>query len=169
MSDPTHSSRDTPASGSYFQPSLSVVLIIVVLFVGATFLMVRAASPSTSGGTTLPTTGSGSTTSSLPHVPLPKSKVRVQVANSTKISGLAAHYTQILMTRDWDTLPAGNAAAIPATIVFYNPKFKNDALEIAATIKVSASSVKPLNGANPIAGSSGDDVIVVLGPNSAIH
>ncbi|HEY5110821.1 MAG TPA: LytR C-terminal domain-containing protein [Acidimicrobiales bacterium] len=168
MSDPVHSSRDTHASGSHFQPSQSVVLIIVVLFIGATFLMVRAASPSTGAGTTTTTLASGSTTTTSPHTPLAKSKVRVQVANSTLTSGLAAHYTQILATRGWDVLPVGNATAIPKTIVYYNPNFKNDALEIASTIKVSASSVKPLNGATPIAGSSTDDVIVVLGPNSAI-
>jgi|SRR5665213_1617851 len=168
MSDPVYSSRDTHASGSHFQPSLSVVLIIVVLFVGATFLMVRAASPSTGAGTTNSTLVSGSTTTTSPHKTHAKSKVRVQVANSTKTAGLAGHYTQILMTQDWDTLPAGNAAAIPATIVYYNPGFKKDALEIAATINVSASSVKPLNGAVPIKGSTTDDVIVVLGPNSAI-
>ncbi|HVB52228.1 MAG TPA: LytR C-terminal domain-containing protein [Acidimicrobiales bacterium] len=168
MSDPVHSSRDPHASGSHFQPSLSVVLIIVVLFVGATFLMVRATSPSTGATTTNSTLASGSTTTTSPHAPLAKSKVRVQVANSTLTAGLAAHYTQILTTQDWDVLPAGNATAIPATIVYFNPGFRNDALEIASTIKVSASSVKPLNGAVPIAGSPTDDVIVVLGPNSAI-
>jgi uncharacterized protein YggE len=167
MSDPTHSTRDAHASGSHYQPSLSVVFIIVVAFIGATFLMVRAASPST--GATTTTTSANGTTTTVPHSNVAKSKVRVQVANSTQKSGLAGHYTQILMTQDWDTLPAGNApTAVKATIVYYNPGYKNEALEIASTIKVPSSAVKPLGGADPIAGYATDDVIVDLGPNSAI-
>jgi hypothetical protein len=97
-----------------------------------------------------------------------KSQVRVQVANGTLTQGLAARFTQKLETQDWDTLSPGNAPHATATAVYYNPGYKSDALEIAATIKVAASAVQPLNGLDPIAGSASDDVIVVLGPNSAI-
>jgi len=170
MSDSSPSSRDAHASGSHFQPSTSVVFIIVVLFVAATFLMVRAASPSTNSGTTIPTTTSGSstTTTAATHPAIKKSQVRVQVANGTLTQGLAGRITQTLQIQGWDTLPAGNGPHVTATIVYYNPPFKSDALEIATTIHVPASAVVPLGGANPIAGSSTDDVIVVLGPNSAI-
>jgi hypothetical protein len=92
----------------------------------------------------------------------------VQVANGTNTAGLAGSITQKLQIQGWDTLPAGNAAHVAATIIFYNPKYRKAALEIASTVRVSSSAVHPLNGANPIAGSPNDDVIVVLGPNSAI-
>ena len=65
-------------------------------------------------------------------------------------------------------MPPGNGPHVAATIIYYNPPFRKAALEIASTIRVSSSVVHPLGGANPIAGSSTDDVIVVLGPNSAI-
>ena len=169
MSDSTPSSRDAHVSGSHFQPSTSVVLIIVVLFIAATFLMVRAASPSTSPGTTVPTTTSGSTTTTASgHPAVKKSQVRVQVANGTLTQGLAARVTQTLQIQGWDTLPPGNGPRVTATIVYYNPGYKTDASEIAVTLHLPTTAVQPLNGLNPIAGSSGDDVIVVLGPNSAI-
>lgn len=92
----------------------------------------------------------------------------MQVANGTNTAGLAGSFTQRLMILGWDTLPAGNSAHVAATIIFYNTIYRKAALEIAKTVGVSSSVVHPLNGANPIAGSPGDDVIVVLGPNSAI-
>lgn len=164
MSDSSPTPRGAHVSGSHYQPSLSVVLIIVVLFIGSTFLMVRAVSPSTASPTTSNTSSSTTTTSPV----LTKSKVRVQVANGTNSPGLAASFTQKLMIQGWDTLPPGNGPHVAATIIYYNPKYHKAALEIASTVRVSSSVVHPLNGANPIAGSSNDDVIVVLGPNSAI-
>ena len=164
MSDSSPTPRNSHASGSHFQPSLSVVLIIVVLFIGSTFLMVRAVSPSTASPSTSSSTSSTTPTS---HV-LIKSKVRVQVANGTNTTGLAGHFTQQLMLQGWDTLPPGNGPHVAATIIYYNPSSRKAALEIASAIRVSSSAVHPLGGANPIAGSASDDVIVVLGPNSAI-
>lgn len=167
MSGPTSSPHDSPVTGSHFQPSLSVVLLIVVLFVGATFLMVRAASPTSGGtGTTTTTTAAGGTTTLPARVV--KSRVRVQVANGTKTPSLAAHYTQLLQTKNWDTLPPVNGPNEKATVIYYTSTFKSAALEVASTIKVNASVVKPLGKASPVAGASGDDVIVILGPNSAI-
>ncbi len=170
MSDSTTSPRDAHASGSHFQPSLSVVLIIVILFVGATFLMVRATSPSTSStATTLPTSGTTTTTTPTAVV---KSKVSVQVANGTTIPSLAAHYTQKLTTQNWDTLSPGNAIGAAthtaATIIYFHPGFLHAAREVASAIGVSASVVHPLGALKPVSGASSDDVIVVLGPNSKV-
>jgi len=92
----------------------------------------------------------------------------VQVANGTNTTGLAGSFTQKLMLQGWDTLPAGNGPHVAATIIYYNPPYRKAALEVATTVGVSSSVVHPLGGANPIAGSNSDDVIVVLGPNSAI-
>lgn len=164
MSDPSPTPHEAHVSGSHYQPSLSVVLFIVVLFIGSTFLMVRAVSPST----TTPTTLNSSPTTTTTSLGFTKSKVRVQVANGTITTGLAAKFTQMLMTQDWDTLPPGNSPRVAATIIYYKPPFRKAALEIAATVGVNSSVVHPLNGLNPIAGASSDDVIVVLGPNSAI-
>jgi hypothetical protein len=167
MTDPTTPSHEAHTSGSHFQPSLSVVLVIVVLFIAATFLMVRAVSPSTAAtGTATTTTTSGSTTPTSGTIV--KSRVRVQVANGTEITGLAAHFTQILMTQDWDTLPPGNGPHVSSTTIYFNTGYQSAAIEIASTIKVARSAVHPLHHLSPVAGASGDDVIVILGPNSGI-
>jgi hypothetical protein len=71
------------------------------------------------------------------------------------------------MTHSWDALPELNGPAVKATIVYYNPGYQWAAKDIASEIKVPASAVKSLNGLTPVAGSAGDDVVVVLGPNVA--
>ena len=166
MSDPTSSPRDGHASGSQYQPSLAVVLIIVVLFVGGTFLMVRAISPS-SGTPTTTTTSSTTSTTSPSTTRVIKSRVRVQVANGTDVSHLASTFTQRLMTQDCDTLPPVNGPHEATTIIYYNPASLRAAQEIATTIHVSESAIHPLKNLNPVSGASGDDVIVILGNNSA--
>ena len=167
MSTPTSSPRDSHASGSHYQPSLGVVIMIVVLFVGATFLMVRAASPSSGTPTTTTTSTPSSTSTTSPSTGrVIKSKVRVQVANGTTIGSLASRYTQKLMTQNWDTLPPVNGPHVAATIIYYNPGERTAALEVATAVGVSASVVHPLGGGSPIPGASGDGVIVILGPDS---
>ena len=159
--------HESPAPGSHYQPSLGVVFIILVLFVGGTFLMLRsstAASPTTSTTTTTTvkrTKGSSTTVVS-------KSRVRVQVANGTLTTGLAGAYTQQLMTRGWDTLSPQNAAHAAATIVYYNPGFRWAAVQISREIKVASTAVRPLNGQTPVTGAAADDVIVILGPDVAV-
>ena len=155
------------APGSHYQPGLGVVLIILVLFLGATYFILRSPSHASPGGTS---TTLVATTTSGPvqkQTIVAKSKVRVQVANGTRVTGLARTYTQQLLTLGWDTLSELNGPAEKATIVYYNPGYEWAAKDIASEIKVPGSAVKPLNGLTPVAGSAGDDVVVILGPNVA--
>jgi hypothetical protein len=92
----------------------------------------------------------------------------VQVANGTGTTGLARTYTQQLQTLGWDTLPEMNGPKVAATIIYYNPDSLKAAQELASEIKVSNSAIKPLDGLSPVAGASGDDVIIILGPDVAI-
>lgn len=156
-----------PTPGSHYQPATAVMLVIVALFVGAAFLMLRANPASSPTTTTLVTTTTTShTTTTHPS----KARVRVQVANGTNTANLARNNTQLLSTLGWDTLPPVNAANhVAATIIYFNPGFRWAAQEIAGSLKVSASSIQPLNGLAPVAGANADDVIVVLGPDVAIR
>lgn len=166
MSDREPHSHNARPPGSHYQPSLAVVLIIIVLFIGGAVVMLRSPNPATSAGGTTTTTvaGTGTTTTTIRVV---KSKVTVQVANGTKTTALAATYTQKLQTLNWDTLPPGNALhPATTTIIYFNPGYINAAREIDAELKMSASAVRPRGGADPIANSAHDDVIVVLGPNA---
>lgn len=166
MSDREPHSHSARPPGSHYQPSLGVVLIIIVLFIGGAVVMLRSPSPASSGGGTTTTTAAatGTTTTTIRVV---KSKVTVQVANGTTTTALAGTYTQKLQTLNWDTLPAANALhPATTTIIYFNPGYINAAREIAADIKMPLSVVHPRGGANPVANSAHDDVIVVLGPNA---
>jgi hypothetical protein len=168
MSDASHPQHQSTGGGSHFQPALGVVFVILILFVGATYLMLRStnstpSSISTTTTTLAPSSGGGTTSTTLP-----RNKVPVQVANGTDASGLARNYTQQLEALNWDALPQVNGPKVTATTIYYNPGFLWAAQEIATEIKISASAIQPLNGLNPVPGASGDDVIVILGPDVAI-
>ncbi|MGC2484872.1 MAG: LytR C-terminal domain-containing protein [Acidimicrobiales bacterium] len=166
MSAETPSPRDGHASGSHYQPPLPVVLIIVLLFVGGTFLMVRAVSPASSSATT--TTTSPTTPTTTPaSTRVIKSRTRVQVANGTNVNNLAATYTQRLITQDWDTQPPANGPAEAKTVIYYKPGQVQAARDIAVAIGVSQTSLHPLGHFAAVTGAQGDDVVVVLGNNSA--
>ncbi len=156
-------------SGSHYQPRLGVVLTLLILFIGATFAVLRTSAPATTTGstTTTATTTPGSHPTTSTTLPA-RSRVRVQVANGTLTTGLARSYTQLLITQGWDTLPQVNAARAAKTIVYFNPGFQWAAQQIAAQIKVAKSAVTPLAGLSPVPGASGDDVIVILGPDVAV-
>ncbi|MDE3031746.1 MAG: LytR C-terminal domain-containing protein [Acidobacteriota bacterium] len=164
------SAPEPPVSGSHYQPRLGVVLTLLIAFVAAAFVVLHSPSPAATGpaATTTTTTtapGTHATTTTTPT----RSRVRVQVANGTLTTGLAGSYTQLLITLGWDALPQVNASSrVTKTIVYFNPGFQWAAQQIASQIKVPASAVTPLNGQTPVPGASGDDVVVVLGPDVAV-
>ncbi len=167
-------SRTSPSSGSHFQPPLGRMLVILVIFVGASLAAIShlSASPAASGGaTTHPTTTTthpASTTTTSPQHVVPKAQVHVQVANGTTVAGLAGNFTHQLLTLGWDTLPALNGPRVGATVVYYHPGYQWAAVSIAGAIGVAASAAQPLATAAAVpsvTGSTGDNVIVVLGPD----
>jgi len=166
MSESSQPHHSASPPGSHYQPALSVVLIIVVLFVAAAFLMLRYVNPASSSSsvTTLPPS---ETTTTLHHHTVPKSSVRVQVANGTVIPNLARGYSQELLTQGWNTLPGVNGPKEKSTVVYFNPGFKWAAIQIADKIHAGLHSIQALNGQRPVPGASSDDVIVILGHNSA--
>jgi hypothetical protein len=168
MSDVSHPQHGSHNEGSHYQPSLAVVLVILVLFVGATFVMLRNSGATPVSGTTTTTTTAAPTGPTTTTSLVPKSKVRVQVANGTTITGLARANTQQLMTFGWDTLPEVNGPSTAKTTIYFNPGYQWAARQIAVELKLSISAVQPLNGLRPVPGASSDDVIVLLGPDSAI-
>ena len=152
--------------GSHYQPSLPVVLVILVLFVGAAFFTLRAHPHHTaSSHHHVPTT---TTTAHTTTSTIAKSKVTVQVANGTNITGLAETYTQTLQRLTWNTLPKLNGPSVSATVVYYHPGFLWAAQEIATEIGVPTTSTSALAAGasvSGVAGATGDDIVVVLGPN----
>lgn len=165
MSQPTP--PNAPAPGSHYQPATWAVLVIITLFVASAFAMLRAPAPA--GPATTTSSVSSSTTSPHSSTTLPsKARVRVQVANGTKVANLARTFSQRLLTLGWDTLPPVNAnSPAAATTIYFTPGYLWAAKEVATSLKVSRTMVQPLNGLTPVPGASADDVIVVLGPDVA--
>ncbi len=149
------------------------MLVLVVLLVAGAYVMLRAHAPASATSSTVPTSltspGASSTTVPTSSAAVVKSRVRVQVANGTLVTGLAGTYTHQLLTQGWDVLPAANAlgARPAATEIFYNPGFKQAARMLASSIQVSPSAVAALGGLNPVAGAHNDDVIIILGPDAS--
>lgn len=145
------------------------MLIILVLFVGATFVALRshshAAAITTTTHVTVPS--STTTTTKTTAVTVPKSQVSVQVANGTSVTGLAATYTTKLQLQGWNTLPRVNGPTESATVIYYKPGFLWAAQEIAAEISVAPTAARPLGTSTPVAGAAGDDIVVILGPDVA--
>ncbi len=162
-SNPEHA-----AGGSHYQPSTPVVVLILIAFILAAILMLRSPSSSSGSSAVAPTTpGSPTTTLHTTTTTLPRAQVRVQVANGTNVSGLARTFTQQLLTQGWDTLPQLNGPHVSATVIYFNPGFQWAARAIASAERFPSSSVRPLNGQNPVPGAASDDVVMVLGPDAA--
>jgi hypothetical protein len=107
--------------------------------------------------------GSGTTTTTVPH-----STVSVVVANGTSTNGLAAHYTTVIGAGGWAMkTPIDAATKVPTSAVYYAPGFQPEAAAIATTIGVKAAEVLPISSATPVSGTSGYDVIVVIGQDLA--
>ncbi len=162
----TKESPTPPKGGSHYQPSLPVMLVILILFVGATFVALRSHSHAAAHNTH--PTGTTTTTAPVTSPTVAKSKVTVQVANGTNISGLAETYTQTLQRLTWNTLPRLNGPTETATVIYYHPGYLWAAQEIATEIGVPTSSASALAAGATVpgvAGATGDDVVVILGPN----
>ena len=164
----TRDSSGSSKGGSHYQPSLGVMLIILVLFVGTAFVALRA--PSTSHASTSTTHPKSTTTTTAAvgsSTTVPKSQVSVQVANGTTVSGLAGTFTTKLQLLGWNTLPRLNGPAQSATVIYYHPGYLWAAQEIATEIPVPATAVKPIGNATPVPGATGDNIVVILGPDAA--
>jgi len=138
---------------------------------GATSRGATTTTAAPSGATTTTAAGATTTTkkkSGATTTTVPRSNIKVQVANGSGTAGVATRVTQTLQTQGWNTLPPVNASSQVATSsIYYAANRKPQALEIASELQLPASAVQPLTTAVPVAGGAGDDVVVVVGPNLA--
>ena len=77
--------------------------------------------------------------------------------------GLAT--TDKIKAKGYKTLEAGNAAPVDKTVVYYTEGFQADANAVAGVLGLAPTSVSAAP-ANPPAGSTGANVIVVLGKDT---
>jgi hypothetical protein len=158
-------------SASHYQPSPALSFVLLVLFVVSVFAVLHYVNPVSVGGQAI---NPNATSTTKPHhteptTTLPKTRVRVVVANGTTVSGLAAQYTNHLQSLGWNVLePVDGTRRADRTVVYYYPGYKSAAKEVAKDLPVPQDSTQPIGDqkpAGPVVGGLG--VIVLLGQNSA--
>jgi hypothetical protein len=140
-----------------------LVALVAAGFAGALFSghLNQHSSPQTV--VTTRSTASSTTTTTLSHA-----NVKVLVANGTQTNGAAAHLTQVLQAQGWSmSTPTNTTSQAPATTVYYAPTKQPEAALIATELGVNPSAVQPLTVTALVTGTTGIDVIVVIGPDLA--
>lgn len=153
--------RSTPTTPSSAQTTSSTTAPA-----GGSTTTTHAAAGSTSSTTTTAAHSHGhgtTTTTTAPHA-----SVSVVVANATNTNGLAAHYSTVIGAGGWKMGTPIDASTTEATsTVYYAAGQQAAAQSIANTIGVKPAQVQPLTTAVPVAGASGNDVVVVVGQDLA--
>jgi hypothetical protein len=144
--------------------------LVLAIFVAAVITLVDIGTRPTLGGvayvqqttTTVATPAKNATTTTTTTVP--RSSVSVLVANATAQNGLAAHYSTILSAQGWAMKTPTDAAVTAAkSTVYYASGQQESAASIATSLGLQPTAVVPLTTSVPVAGASGNDVVVVIG------
>src|ERR1019366_6915910 len=140
-----------------------VVSLVVSGLAGALFSGHLNQHGNTQTVVTTSSTSLSTTTTALPHA-----SVKVLVANGTQQSGAAAHLTQVLQAQGWSmSTPINTTSQASTTTVYYAPTKQPEAALIASELGVNPSAVQPLTVTAPVTGTTGIDVVVVIGPDLA--
>jgi len=160
---------DPPGGGDRVSLAKAFVLLAVGVVVGVVLLNVGSRSPADLGlpGVTTTTSTTASTTTTT-TAPLDKSAVKVLVANGTNTTNAAGFFSQKVGALGWQTLPAVDATSkVPTTTVYYAAGQQAAAESIASSLGLKASAVAPLTTSVPVQGTTGVDVVVVVGADLA--
>ena len=136
---------------------------------GATTTTVAGATTTTAAGVT--TTTKGSTTKGHGHTTTttttpPSQAVKVLVANGSSTTGAAGFFTTKLSSAGWGTLTATDTSTpVSGSAVYYASGQQGPATAIAASLGLKPSVVQPLTTSVPVSGTTGADVVVVIGPD----
>jgi len=155
----------------------AIALVVVAVVLGIILLQVGSRSPqiSATGTTTPTTTASGSTTTTKPvatttTTTVPHSSVSVLVANGTTTPNAAGDFTKELQGQGWNMQPAADTTTpVSASAVYYAPGQQAAAATIAAGLGLKPTAVQPLTTSVPVSGTTGSDVVVVIGPDLAAN
>ena len=93
-------------------------------------------------------------------------EVKVIVANASEVKGAAGGGRTVLANAKYNVLAPANAAAAPASSVYFVPGYDRDAAAVAAALQLPANLVKPMPAPLPF-DTKGANVAVVLGADHA--
>jgi hypothetical protein len=120
-----------------------------------------SASPTTSVSTTFAPRATTTT-------PIVKTGIQVVVANGTQAPNAAGHFTQVLQQQGWTVgKPLNATASATASTVYYATGRQAAAAAVAAAIGAPPTSVQPISSSTPVSNTTGDDIVVVIGPDLA--
>jgi hypothetical protein len=149
--------------------------VVLIIFVVAAIVLVGVGTrPTVSGDaatvtTTTSTTTGGKTSPTTTTTTVAHSAVSVVVANATHTSNLAGFYTTKLAAQGWAMQTAVDASTTEQfTGVYYAAGQQASADSVATTLGLKLTNVLPLTAAVPVAGVSGDDVVVVIGADLVV-
>ncbi len=155
-----------PSPTGHINVTRAVVLVVVAVVLGVVLLhtVTRSSSAATSAPTTTvprktPPKAPTTTTTTVPHA-----SVTVLVANGTTEPNVATHFTQVLTTQGWKTLPpADTSTPVTPSNVYYAAGQQNAANEVATALGLKLSTVQPLTTTVPVPDVGGADVVAVIG------
>ncbi|NNN21878.1 MAG: LytR C-terminal domain-containing protein [Acidimicrobiales bacterium] len=147
--------------------------IVLVVAVVMGFALIGSIHDSNSVPTSANLSTTTSTTAAPTTVPpittilttLPVSQVVVLVANGTGVPNAAAHFTGVLKNDGYTTLPATDTLApTTTTTIYYQSGGQGDALGLAHSLGLPASSVSPMPATPPVKTLGNAEILVALGP-----
>ncbi|MHB8319250.1 MAG: LytR C-terminal domain-containing protein [Acidimicrobiales bacterium] len=169
---PRNGSRDSSRHPGHIATGRALLILVVAVVLGVVLLRASTRplnAPVTSSQPPAHTGKSGghkapaSTTTTVV-----RSSVAVLVANGTSAANAAAHYTTQLQTQGWSMKPPTDTTTpVNVTNVYYAAGEQGAASSIAASLGIKPTAVLPLTSSVPVSGTTGVDVVVVIGPDLA--
>lgn len=183
MSDPSESPRrrrrqppaaPPPSQGS---PVKGAILVVVAVIIGVALLRddsstaaqvsVGAKTPVTEPGDSGDGGGDTSSTTTTTVALRAPSEVKVLVANGSDVNGAAGVQTNALKALGYVTGDPGNAARVPATVVYFTAGYEAEAAQLAAAIGAPETAVQAMPTPAPVDDLALANVLVVVGPDLA--
>jgi hypothetical protein len=153
-------------STTHFQPSNRVIAAIVGAMLLVLVPLIYSSDTLAVGGKRHHVNHSATaTTAPTTATTVPRSAIRVQVANGTAKKGLARFYSQQLAAQGWNMQLYVNGPHISHTIIYYRDGY----IDAATTVQqfLHSGALIPMPQSPPVAGAAGSNVLVLLGPDLA--
>lgn len=104
----------------------------------------------------------------MPTLPLrPAAEVKVLAANGTTVRGVARKATDQLKAAGYNVLSPTDSQRADISSVFFTGDYQREAVALAESLAIPATSVAPLPVPPPLADARGANVVVIVGPELA--
>lgn len=152
------------------------ILVVVAVIIGVALLRDDSStSAQVSVGAESPVTtpdgdGDGDDSSTTVPTTVPvraPSEVKVLVANGSDVNGAAGVQTNALKALGYVTGNPGNAARVPATVVYFTAGYEAEAAELATAIGAPDTAVQAMPTPAPVDDLALSNILVVIGPDLA--